>query len=139
MIPVKPNPEAAVRAYVEAWSTADEAARQGLLEQAWTDDGVYTDPSAQVTGRQALANHIAGFLRAQPGARIPLASGVDAHHQYVRFRWVMLDPNSNAVLEGFDVGELASDGRLQRITGFFGPFPPIPEDWPSSLVHRSVR
>jgi hypothetical protein len=28
-------------------------------------------------------------------------------------------------MEGFDVGELGPDGRLRRIVGFFGPFPPI--------------
>jgi hypothetical protein len=27
------------------------------------------------------------------------------------------------VTEGFDVGQLADDGRLRRIVGFFGPFP----------------
>ena len=30
--------------------------------------------------------------------------------------------------------ELAADGRLQRITGFFGAFPPIPESWPVGLL-----
>ena len=41
------------------------------------------------------------------------------------------------MLEGMDYFvELAAaaDGRLQRITGFFGSFPPIPESWPEHLV-----
>jgi hypothetical protein len=28
-------------------------------------------------------------------------------------------------MDGFDVGELATDGRLRRIVGFFGSFPPL--------------
>jgi hypothetical protein len=40
-------------------------------------------------------------------------------------------------LEGFDVGELdPTDGWLKRITGCFGPFPPIPDSWPPDQVHR---
>jgi hypothetical protein len=35
------------------------------------------------------------------------------------------------------VVELAADGRLQRITVFFGAFPPISESWPEHLVWRS--
>jgi hypothetical protein len=97
---------------------------------------VYTDPYARVDGREALSRHIAGFHRARPGHRIPIASGVETHHGYVRFQWVMLDAAGHRVGEGFDVGELAPDGRLQRIVGFFGPFPSIPEDWPKDQVWR---
>jgi hypothetical protein len=43
----------------------------------------------------------------------------------------MVDPQEQLqeqlLLEGMDFVELAADGRLQRITGFFGAFPPIPE------------
>jgi hypothetical protein len=124
------------RSYVLAWATTDASERRALLERCWADNGVYCDPLSRIEGRQALSDHIAGFQQSQPGFRIPLASGVDAHHNYLRFRWVMLDPNRNVVLEGFDVGELASDGRLQRITGFFGPFPNVPEDWPGVEVWR---
>ncbi|HEY8739929.1 MAG TPA: hypothetical protein VIN56_05010 [Candidatus Dormibacteraeota bacterium] len=34
-----------------------------------------------------------------------------------------MDAEGNVTLEGFDVGELGDDGRLTKITGFFGPFP----------------
>jgi hypothetical protein len=30
-------------------------------------------------------------------------------------------------LEGMDFGELATDGRISRIVGFFGPFPALNE------------
>ncbi len=125
-----------VRSYVAAWSTTDELMRRNLLERAWADDGIYCDPLGLVEGREALARYIAAFQQNQPGARIPLASGVDGHHGFVRFRWIMRDGNGKVMVEGFDVGELGSDGRLKRITGFFGPFPPIPLAWPADLVDR---
>ena len=44
----------AVTAYASAWAEADEETRRALLEKAWTDDGVYMDPTALVEGREAL-------------------------------------------------------------------------------------
>jgi len=51
---------------------------------------------------------------------------VDEHHGVFRFSWVLVDPQGQPLLEGMDFVELAAEGRLQRITGFFGAFPPIP-------------
>jgi hypothetical protein len=56
-----------------------------------------------------------------------------------RFSWVMIDPHERQILlEGMDFVELAADGRLQRINGFFGAFPPIPESWAEDLVWRGA-
>lgn len=131
--------EGTVLAYVEAWSTPDPSERLRLLEQSWADDGVYQDPRNRAEGRHALAELIAGFAQRMPGTRIPLTSGVDEHHGLVRFSWAMIDAAGAVQIRGFDVGELASDGRLRRISGFFGPFPPIPESWPERLVHRGPQ
>jgi hypothetical protein len=127
-------PEETVRTYVLAWATTDEAARRELLARCWADHGVYCDPLSKVEGRPALSDHIAAFQRSRPGFRIPLASGIDTHHEFLRFRWVMLNAEGKFVGEGFDVGALAPDGRLQRITGFFGPFPEVPPTWPGGEV-----
>jgi ketosteroid isomerase-like protein len=40
--------------YFDAWNEADAAARQVLLEQCWSDDAVYVDPTVQLKGREAL-------------------------------------------------------------------------------------
>ena len=116
-----------VTAYGEAWNEPDEAKRRALLESAWADDGSYCDPTASVDGREALLAHIAGFREMMPGARIEPTSGVEEHHGWARFAWSMIGPDGAAAMDGFDVCELAPDGRLQRIVGFFGPFPPKPE------------
>lgn len=139
----KLTPEDAVRAYVAAWSTLDDSARSELLAQCWDENGTYIDPLFEVHGRQALATHIGRFLHdgaygRGPGCRIPISSGVDHHHGMVRFTWVLLDPDGTPVSQGTDVGELAPDGRLQRIVGFFGAPAPIPDGWPDHLAWRGA-
>ena len=114
-----------VASYGAAWNEADSAARHKLLEEAWADDAVYCDPTATVTGRDALVEHIAGFHQMFAGARIDQASGVDEHDGWLRFAWTMVGADGATIMDGFDVGELASDGRLRRIIGFFGPFPSL--------------
>jgi hypothetical protein len=113
-----------VATYGAAWNEIDEAKRTALLESSWADDGVYLDPTATAAGRAALIAHIGGFQEIMPGHTIDLTSGVDAHARVFRFSWVMRKAD-DIVLEGVDFGELAPDGRIRRIVGFFGPFPPL--------------
>ena len=113
-----------VAAYGAAWNETDTAKRTALLEQSWADDGVYNDPTAIVNGRAALIDHIGGFHTMMPGNTIDMASAVDSYNDVFRFAWVMRKGNEVAV-EGVDFGELAPDGRIRRIVGFFGPFPPL--------------
>jgi hypothetical protein len=114
-----------VAAYSAAWNEQDGDARRTLLERSWTDDGVYCDPSGRAEGRAALVGHIGGFHAQRPGHRIELASGVDEHDGLLRFGWRMVGPDGAVLLDGMDFGELATDGRLERIVGFFGPFPAV--------------
>jgi hypothetical protein len=52
------------------------------------------------------------------GSCFHLTSGVEVHHGFVRFAWNLTYANGSSV-QGMDFGELAEDGRLQRIVGFF--------------------
>jgi hypothetical protein len=113
-----------VATYAAAWNERDESGRRALLERAWTDDGVYADPTALAEGREALVEHIGGFHARMPGFRIELASGVDGHGGRLRFAWHMVDPQGQVALEGLDFAEQGPDGRLTRIVGFFGLLPP---------------
>jgi hypothetical protein len=115
--------EEIVAAYGAAWNEPDEAARAALLAKSWADDGVYCDPSATVRGRAGLVAHIGRFLQMMPGHTLEITTGVDVHHDLIRFGWVLRKDGQTA-LEGMDFGELAPDGRIERIVGFFGPFPP---------------
>ena len=66
---------------------------------------------------------VAGVHQKFPGHRFRRVSGVDAHHDQVRFAWELAAPNGAIVVAGIDVGMLGPDGRLRQITGFFGELP----------------
>ncbi|MDE0725948.1 MAG: nuclear transport factor 2 family protein [Alphaproteobacteria bacterium] len=99
-----------VNAYGAAWLEADADARRALLDIAWSDNGTYQDPTADVAGRGALVAHIGRFHQSMPGAQI-----------LIRFTWKMLGADGAVAMEGVDFGELADDGRIAKIVGFFGP------------------
>ena len=117
------NVREVVASYALAWNQPDAASRRRALEHAWADEGIYSDPTALVAGREALVAHIGDFQAQMPGARILLTSGIDEHHGAIRFTWALRAGDGSVVTDGIDFGELGSDGRLRRITGFFGPPP----------------
>jgi hypothetical protein len=118
------DPKRVVAVYGASWNEPDEGKRAALLDDSWADDGVYQDPTGTAEGRAALVAHIGGFHAMFPGRSIDFASGVDVTDAGIRWAWVMR--NGDAVeLEGMDYAELAPDGRIRRIAGFFGPLPPL--------------
>ncbi len=112
-----------VQAYMTAWNEPDETSRRQLLEKAWADDGRYTDPMSDAPGRDALVTLISQFQQQMPGASLAATSGIDEHHGRLRFGWKLTAPDGSTGMEGIDIGQLAEDGRLKSITGFFGPLP----------------
>jgi SnoaL-like domain len=118
--------EQVLLAYVAAWNEADEEKRRMLLETSWAENGIYSDPTAQVSGREALFQHLGRLLQQYIGHRVLLTSGVDEHHGLLQFTWARIGPDGRSIRNGIDFGEVATDGRLLCITGFFGPPPPIP-------------
>lgn len=118
------NPAELVARYMSAWNQADRDATRRVLETAWTADAAYSDPTAHVAGREAFARHIDGFHQQFPGARLEVTSEVDSHHQHLRFEWKMVLADGKVFVHGIDFGEVAADGKLQRIVGFFGPVEP---------------
>lgn len=57
------------------------------------------------------------------GHRFRRVSAIDVHHDQFRFAWELVGPDRTVAVSGMDVGELAEDSRLRRITGFFGELP----------------
>jgi hypothetical protein len=118
-----PDTKEMLQVYMDAWNEKDEGKRRALLDKAWADDGRYTDPMSDAPGRDALVALIAQFHQQMPGASIAATSGVDEHHGHLRFAWKMSQADGSTSMEGIDIGQLAEDGRIQSITGFFGPLP----------------
>ena len=118
------DPEVLVR-YGQAWNEDDAGARLAHLKASLIDDGVYCDPTVELTGPDALAEHIGQAREAFAGFRIDRTTGFEQHHAYGRFAWKMVSDAGELIVEGFDVVEIAPDGRFRSIVGFFGPFPDL--------------
>jgi len=95
-----------------------------LLERAVTPDAELVDPTGCWRGIEGLSERIGNYLSSAPGTRVVPSSGVDAHHELVRYSWSVVDGDDGVIIEGLDVAERASDGRLKRISMFHGPPPP---------------
>ena len=59
-----------------------------------------------------------------PGYRFRLSSGIELHHDRVRFSWTAGGTNEAPLFfGGTDFAVLASDGRLSAVTGFTDAMP----------------
>ena len=112
--------------YMAAWNEPDHTARHALLAQCWNDSGVYLDRNVSLDGRDALAAKIGEVMASRPGARLEFMSGIDVHHNVVRFLWRLVRVDGTCGDTSIDFGEIGADGRLVKIVGFFGPPPPLP-------------
>jgi hypothetical protein len=114
-----------VDTYLAAWSEPDPGRRSQLIEQAWDGDGRLVDPPFEAEGHTGISEMAATMQEHYPGHSFRRASGIDAHHDQIRFAWELVGPDGAVALAGLDVGEVAEDGRLRRIAGFFGEVPAL--------------
>jgi hypothetical protein len=114
---------ATVDAYFAMWNEADVAKRAKQIEKAWAADGRYVDPARDAQGHDGLNEMVEAARPHFPEHSVRRTSGIDAHHDQLRFSWEVVGPDGSVPVAGIDVGVLAPDGRLRQITGFFGPLP----------------
>ena len=112
-----------VDTYLAMWNEEDAGRRQELIATAWREDGRYVDPLQEAEGHLAVDAMVVALQGQMPGHRFTRTSAVDVHHDELRFGWQLAAPDGTVAVAGVDVGSVAADGRLQRITGFFGPLP----------------
>jgi SnoaL-like domain len=111
---------AIVEAYFAMWNEGDGDKRAQHIQEAWADSGRYVDPSRDAEGHAALSEMVEVARGQFPGFTLRRSSGIDAHHDRIRFTWEAVAPDGTVPLAAIDFGVLASDGRLQGITGFMG-------------------
>lgn len=116
--------EQTVATYAAAWDEPDRNRRRAMLEASVTADAVYVDPTVELRGIAALVDHIDAVQRRFPGTHLELTTAVDQHHGLGRFGWRRVLADGTARPDSIDIVELAEDGRLKRIIGFFGPLSP---------------
>jgi hypothetical protein len=78
------------------------------------------NPPFEGRGHDALNQMIDGVHAQYPMAHFQRTSAVDGHHDAVRYRWELVGEDGNIIVAGLDAGHLATDGRLQRVSGFLG-------------------
>jgi hypothetical protein len=106
--------------YLAMWNETDGERRRAIIGRTWTAEGSYVDPLLEASGATALDGMVAGVHDQFPGHRFRRTSGIDVHHDRLRFGWELVAPDGSVTVAGVDVGQLAGS-RLQAIIGFFGP------------------
>lgn len=89
----------------------------------FTDDAVYTDPMAAVSGHDGAAAFIAGAQGRFPGWRFRLVGEVDGHHDQARFTWGLGPEGAEPPVIGFDVISLDASGGVAAVHGFLDKVP----------------
>jgi len=114
---------ATVDTYLEMWNETDVTRRAGLIAEAWAPEGKYCDPLLQASGHEELSAIAAVTQQQFPNHCFVRTTGIDAHHEFVRFGWQLVGPDGALVVTGVDVGIVNAAGKLTRIVGFFGEPP----------------
>jgi hypothetical protein len=121
------NANEAIVRYLAAWNEPDAKRRRELVGKAWTEDGSYLDRVREGHGHDSLDAMIAAAQSHFPGYRIRLASGIETHHDYVRFSWVAGGTLETPLyIKGTDFAVIAADGRFKSVIGFVDAAPASP-------------
>ncbi|KOV64192.1 nuclear transport factor 2 family protein [Streptomyces sp. MMG1121] len=116
--------ESAAARYFEAWNATEPEALKKAVAAAWTVDGGYTDPLADVRGHEGVAAVIAAAHEQFPGFVFRPLGTVDGHHDTARFGWELVsEADSSAPVAGFDVVTLDAEGRIRQVLGFLDRVP----------------
>ncbi|MHC3469967.1 nuclear transport factor 2 family protein [Streptomyces sp. 7R007] len=116
--------ESAVARYFEAWNEREPERRAKAVAAAWSADGAYTDPLADVGGHGPIAAVIAAAHEQFPGFAFRLTGAVDGHHDTARFSWELVsEADGTAPVAGSDVITLDADGRIRSVLGFLDRVP----------------
>jgi len=112
-----------VDTYLAAWNERDAQRRAELIERAWASEGRLVDPPLEGEGHAGISDVAAAMHEHYDGHHFERTSGVDVHHEHLRFAWRLVGPDGAVAVAGIDVADLAPDGRLARVVGFFGDLP----------------
>jgi hypothetical protein len=111
--------------YIDVWNETDAGKRQALIARTFTEGAHFIDPLQEGDGQAGIDALVAGVHERFPGYRFRRAGNVDAHHDYVRFRWELAPEGGEVFVDGTDFASVV-DGRLHRVTGFFDRTPTVP-------------
>ena len=103
--------------YLVAWSAISAEERRRVLEDSVSPEIAYFDAMARLSGRDALAAHLAGFQQRRPHYSFGLAQYLQ-HGDTALANWLMKDDGGKVVVRGYDSMRLDEAGRIASIIGF---------------------
>jgi hypothetical protein len=112
-----------IERYLACWNETDVGARRALIDNVFTERAAYTDPLADVQGRDAIDATIGAVQQQFPDLVFTSRSALDLHHRQARFSWGLGPSGAEPIVEGFDVVVLDDDGRIETVLGFLDKVP----------------
>jgi uncharacterized protein YndB with AHSA1/START domain len=105
--------------FFAAWAETDASARRAHLAAAVTEDVEFRDAYGCIRGVDDLSKHIIAVQLHMPGSR-PVRSGEPRQCQgSALIDWNALDRDGQVWATGTNAVELAPDGRLASVVGFW--------------------
>ncbi len=123
--PTPTNLDRLVDTHLEAYTSTDVGRRRLLVEQVWHPDGRLIDPPFDGAGHDGIMALADAVTAHYPGHVFRRTTGIDAHHDSARYGWALVATDGTVAATGIDVIDVAPDGRLVRVVGFFGDLPPV--------------
>jgi len=106
--------------HLAGYCEPDAAKRAELVAAAWSADGTLMDPPFEGTGHAAIAALADAVLQHFPAHTFRRTTAVDHHHGVGRYGWELVSAAGEVSVGGIDIVDIAADGKLQRVVGFFG-------------------
>ena len=106
-----------LKRYIEVFNENDDTTRRAGIAEVFTEDAIYSDPTAEVVGWDAIDAHLGAF-RKQAAQLIFALGEVKFHHDTALFTWTAGAGGGAPLASGRDF-VLLKDGRIHRIHGFF--------------------
>ncbi|OKI01017.1 hypothetical protein A6A06_19315 [Streptomyces sp. CB02923] len=111
---------ALVDTYIAMWNEPDEQVRRGMVDEVFTPNATYTDPTVVADGTEAIDNYLAATQKNFTGMLFTHGT-VLTHHDAAHFTWQVGPTGGAPVVSGSDVAWL-EDGRISKLYGFFNGF-----------------
>lgn len=109
-----------VASYCNAWNETDARKRRKLLNSCWEADAAFRDGMGSADGLDTLDQYIGNAQKFMAGFKLEPAGKADLVHGYVRFAWVIRQPDGSPMMGGQNFGQLSSAGKFQFLAGFSG-------------------